>query len=177
MIHIVSFWIVRYVALNFSSATCHFLFLIVVNMRQRQIQINARLHERDIVMHCNSRLYCVYKTKYFKYWVGMTFCYFVTIVLIFCCISGNFERQIVTDRWAYILYWFFVLQSIIFRSYQNAVRTIFTGLLIFIVGRQRIKSVSTMQIKSNHQDVKQQYGIAVSDKNHLSLTFGRYVYL
>ena len=39
----------------------------------------------------------------------------------------------------------------------------FTGLLIFIVGRQRIKSVSTMQIKSNHQDVKQQHGIAVSE--------------
>ena len=56
------------------------------------------------------------------------------------------------------------MPSIIFRSYQNAVRTIFTGLLIFIVGRQRIKSVSTMQIKSNHQDVKQHHGIAVSEK-------------
>ena len=56
------------------------------------------------------------------------------------------------------------MPSIIFRSYQNAVRTIFTGLLIFIVGRQRIKSVSTMQIKSNHQDVKQQHGIAIFEK-------------
>ena len=80
MIHIVSFWIVRYVALNF-SATCHFLFLIVVNMRQRQIQINARLHDRDITIDLNSRLYCLYKTKYFKY--GMTFfCHHFTNILL-----------------------------------------------------------------------------------------------
>ena len=82
MIHIVSFWIVRYVALNF-SATCHFLFLIVVNMRQRQIQINARLHDRDITIDLNSRLYCLYKTKYFKYSVGMTFfCHHFTNILL-----------------------------------------------------------------------------------------------
>ena len=78
------------------------------------------------------------------------------------CISSNLSLKVsitlLIDRHIFRKSFFVVPHIFHFLGYQNAIPAIFTVLLIllsvfYIVGKKGIKSISTMQIKSNQQNV------------------------